>query len=124
MAQTKIRIAKATYNFAIDGGAISTITPKSGAVIPNGAEVLRAWTDVTTPMTSAGSATLALQIASTTPVVIKTATAFDSADYTGQDIQRAATVIGKTNSAGAITCTIATAALTAGVVEVFVEYVI
>lgn len=123
MAQSKIKLAKATYNFSVDGGAIGTITPKAGAVIPNGAQVLRAWTDVTSNMTSGGSATVAIQVACTTPVVIKTATAFNSADYTGQDFQRAATVLGKTDSAGPITLTVATAALTAGVVNVYVEYV-
>lgn len=124
MAQSKIKIAKATYNFAVDGGAVSTISPKAGAIVPKGAQVLRAWTDVTTNMTSGGSATVALAVASTTPIAIKAATAFDDAAYTGQDIHLAATAINKTDSAGAITFTVATAALTAGVVSVFVEYVV
>jgi hypothetical protein len=124
MAQSKIKIAKATYNFSIDGGATGIVTPKAGATVPAGAIVLRAWTDVTTPMTSGGAATVALDIAAGTPIVIKAATAYGDAAYTGLDIHLAATVINKTTSAGAITFTIAGDTLTAGIVNIFVEYVV
>ena len=120
--QRKPYIAKATYDFATEGGAVLVHTPAINEVIPQGAIILRTWTDVVTAMTSGGAATVALDINCTTPVVIKAATAYNDAVYTDVDVH--STTATKTDSEGRITFTIADAALTAGKVHIFVEYIL
>jgi len=119
MPQVKRIVAKATYSFTVDGGAVSTITPATNQLVPKNAIITRAWTDVRTSMTSGGSATVALAVGG---VTIKSATAFDNAAYTGLDDQ--VTAPAKTSSSGYITFTVATAALTAGIVDIYVEYIL
>ena len=118
MANAKRVIVKATYSFATDGGAVSTITPAVNALVPKNAIITQAWTDARTSMTSGGSATVALACGG---VTIKSATAFDNAAYVG--IDNHITSGAKTSAAGYITFTVATAALTAGVVDIYVEYI-
>lgn len=119
MAQAKRVVAKATYSFAVDGGAVGTITPVTNHLVPKNAIITRAWTDARTSMTSGGSATVALACGG---VTIKSATAFDNSAYVGLDDQ--VTAPAKTNAAGYITFTVATAALTAGIVDIYVEYIV
>lgn len=57
-------VGKMTYSFAIDGGAVGTITPATTCVIPNGAIVWQAVTNVVTPPTSGGACTFAVQLQS------------------------------------------------------------
>jgi len=53
------RIARATYDFAVDGGAISTIG--SGVTLPDNAIITKCWFDVSTTLTSAtDAATIAI----------------------------------------------------------------
>jgi hypothetical protein len=118
MAQVKKVIAKATYDFATDGGAVGAITPAINAQIPDNAIITSAWTDVRTNMTSGGSATVALAAGG---VTIKAATAFDDGAYTGLDMH-INNAPAKCSASGNITFTVATAALTAGVVDIYVEY--
>lgn len=99
---------------------MGTITPAINELVPQGAIVVRAWTDVETAMTSGGSATVALAVGSSTPIALKSATAFDDAAYTGVDSH--SVTAAKTDSEGRITFTVATAALTAGKVHIYVEY--
>lgn len=120
--QRKSYIAKATYSFAVDGGAVGAIIPATSELVPQGAIVTRAWTDVRTAMTSGGSATVALSVASATPITLKSATAFDDAAYTGVDSH--SVTAAKTDSEGRITFTVAVAALTAGIVDIYVEYLL
>jgi len=118
MAYAKQVVVKATYSFATDGGAVSTITPAINSLVPKNAIITKAWTDVRTNMTSGGSATVALACGG---VTIKSATAYNDAAYTG--IDNHVTSGAKTSSAGYITFAVATAALTAGVVDIYVEYI-
>jgi len=71
-------------------------------------------------MTSGGSATLALTAGG---VTLKAATAFDNGAFDDEDVTEH-TVVDKTTSSTGIQFTIATATLTGGVVEVYVEYYI
>tara|TARA_R110002012_G_scaffold197044_1_gene365562 strand:+ start:19 stop:396 length:378 start_codon:yes stop_codon:yes gene_type:complete len=118
MAHPKLITAHAKYDFAVDAGAASTIVPANSAIIPDNAIIVRCYSVVTTAMTSGGSATLAL---TTGGVTLKAATAFDNGAFDDEDVTEH-TVVDKTTSSTGIQFVIATAALTAGVVEVFVEY--
>ena len=118
MANPKLMTAHARYDFAVDGGAVSTIVPSNSAIIPDNAVIVRCYSLVTTAMTSGGSATLALSAGG---VTLKAATAFDNGAFDDEDVTEH-TVTDKTTSSTGIQFTIAVAALTAGVVEVYVEY--
>jgi len=118
MPQPKKIVVKATYDFDVDGGAQGAITLNSNGVVPKGAIITSAFTDVRTAMTSGGSATVALAVGG---VTIKGATAFDDAAYTGLDAHITAPV--QASSTGQIVATVATADLTAGVFDVYVEYI-
>jgi len=118
------RIAKATYSFATDGGAISTITPSISDIIPANAIITAVYTDVTTTVTSGGSATVAVNAGATVIVTAATLSTlvWNSTAKTKQTLAASATAI-KPSAAGRITLTVAVAALTAGVVNVYVEYI-
>ena len=118
MANPKLTTAHARYDFAVDGGAISTIVPSNSAIIPDNAVIVRCYSVVTTAMASGGSATLALSAGG---VTLKAATAFDNGAFDDEDVTEHA-VTDKTTSGTGIQFTIATATLTAGVVDVYVEY--
>lgn len=118
MGHPKLMTAHAKYDFAVDGGATSTIVPSNSAIIPDNAIIVRCFSVVTTAMTSGGSATLALTSGG---VTLKAATAFDNGAFDDEDVTEH-TVVDKTTSATGIQFVIATAALTAGVVDVYVEY--
>tara|TARA_R100000234_G_C4994521_1_gene177187 strand:+ start:1443 stop:1820 length:378 start_codon:yes stop_codon:yes gene_type:complete len=118
MANPKLMTAHAKYDFAVDGGGTGTIVPSNSAIIPDNAVIVRCYSLVTTAMTSGGSATLALTAGG---VTLKAATAFDNGAFDDEDVTEH-TVTDKTTSSTGIQFVIATAALTAGVVEVYVEY--
>jgi hypothetical protein len=59
----RFKIWRGSYSFAVDGGAISTITLRSDdGAIPTGAVVMGGFLDVTTLLTSGGAATVAVQV--------------------------------------------------------------
>lgn len=116
----------ATYDFAVLGGAVSTVNLKgiygSNVVIPKGAIVTSCIIDVITALTSGGLATVALGTGQAGND-LKAALAFDSytALVAGVPVGSAATSI-KMTADRTMTATIATAALTAGKINVLVEY--
>jgi hypothetical protein len=120
MANPKLMTAHAKYDFAVDGGAASTIIPDNSAIIPNNSIITDVYHVTTTALTSGGSATLALTAGG---VTLNAAVAFDNADYADEAVILNA-VNDKTTSATGIQFVIATAALTAGVVDCYVEYYI
>lgn len=118
----RIKVAKITYNFAVDGGTASTITPAKTESLPAGAIVLRVFSNERTPFTSSGSATVLLQCGST---ALTSALAYDTG-FTGAGdthaLASSAEAIELT-AKGDLKVTIGTAALTAGVCDFYVEYV-
>ena len=118
MAHPKLITAHAKYDFAVDAGAASTIVPANSAIIPDNAVITNVFHSTTTAITSGGSATLAL---TTGGVTLNAAVAFDNADYADESVIANA-VNDKTTSSTGIQFVIATAALTAGVVDVYVQY--
>jgi hypothetical protein len=124
---------KFIYDFAVDGGSHSAsnqglagngagvITPADADItIPENAIITDCITYVTTAMTSGGSATVAIGVGGAALVA---ATAFNDGVFDDEDVTHTV-VADKTTSAGRPTITVATAALTAGVIEVIIEYYI
>ena len=122
---------KFVYDFAVDGGSHSAsnqgltgngagvITPADADItIPENAIITDCITYVSTAMTSGGSATVAIGCGGAALVA---ATAFDNGVFDDEDVTHTV-VADKTTAAGRPTITVATAALTAGVVEVIIEY--
>lgn len=115
--KTCVRVDSALYNFSEDGGAVSTID--LGRQIPAGAVVTSVWLDCTTTATSGGSATVTVNCGS---VALTTATAVASLTGTlAATLASSATAI-KITTAGNIKAVVAVAALTAGVVRIYVQY--
>ena len=132
MATFRPKVAKCKYSFAIDGGAVSTITPSlTNSTIPVGAVITDVKVNVTTTVTGGGGATIALTAGG---VTIKAAETIANCVYNGTglvDVIRAGNA-GSTGTAkyipivataaAPIKVVVATAALTAGIFEVFVTY--
>ena len=119
-----LRAAKAIYSFATDGGAISTITPNGTVALPANAVIVGATVNSTTAVLSAGAATVSIGTSagsSATSILAATAKATLAANALVNGVPVFATPV-KLTAAGNITFTIATAALTAGVIEVVVYY--
>lgn len=122
-----IRMAHATYNFAVDGGVIGAITPATNFTLPKNAVVTNVAINSTTALTSGGSATIALGFTSgagAASLLAATAVASYSANAFLQGIpvpQTASTWL-KLSAPGQAQITVATAALTAGVIELYVWY--
>jgi len=129
MAKNYPRWAHARYENAVLGGAISTITlsdPYGRNFLPQGAIILGGTIDIIVQPVGA-SATIALGTsAGSSTTSLKGATAIASWTV-GQlalvPIFTAATYV-KLTAAGSITTTIATTALTAGIFEVHLLYVV
>lgn len=122
----QIGMARALYSFAVDGGAVGAITPATTAVIPANAIVFGGFLNPTTALTSGGSATIAVgTTAGSSATAIKAATAV--ASYTIDAIMATVPVFTaasafKMSAAGSINITVATAALTAGIMEITLFY--
>ncbi|MFI7072057.1 hypothetical protein [Micromonospora sediminicola] len=123
-----IKTAQGEYDFARDGGAVSTIQLRGGpgdAVgneVPAGAVILGGYVEVDTAVTSGGAATVAVNsegaadiLAATAPAGLTVGRKSIIPAFTG------ATTI-KTTAARRLNITIATAALTAGKFRVVVFY--
>lgn len=119
-----LQVAYAKYDFAVNGGVQGTIAPAS-SLIPDNAILVGGTINSTAAVTSLGSATVAIGTsAGSSTTSIKTATA--KASYSLDAILNAVPVFAtpvKMTAAGTITFTIATADLTAGVIEVWIYYV-
>lgn len=119
--------AKMTYNFAVDGGAVSTITPANSPTIPINAIILGGTIDITTTLTSGGAATIALGLGSGAQAAALKAALAVASWTAGQlaliPVFTAATYY-KATAAARLTLTVATAALTAGRFDVNLVYLI
>ncbi len=121
-----LKVARAKYSFAVDGGAQGLITPATTAVIPDNAIILGGMLNSTTALTSGGSATIAVGTSagsSASSIKAATAVASYSADalLAVVPLWTAATAV-KLTAAGSITITVATADLTAGILEITLFY--
>jgi len=123
---TGLRVARAKYSFAVDGGAQGLITPADSDTIPDNAIIVGGQINSTTAVTSDGSATVAIGTsAGSSATAIKGATG--KASYSADALLNAVPTFAaglKLTAAGTITFTIGAADLTAGVIEVWVFYVV
>lgn len=118
------RSAVATYSFATHGGAVGDIALTSDT-IPSGAVILDAYLNVTTALTSGGSATVAIKVEGAAD--INAADAISGAPWSTTGVKRAdftaTTAPVVTTAARQIVATVGTAALTAGAFTVVVEFI-
>lgn len=118
------KTAVGLYDFATDGGAVGDITLR-GDTIPSGAVILDAYIKVSTALTSGGAATVAIKTESAAD--INAADAISGAPWSTTGTKRgdftATTAPVTTTAARSIVATVATAALTAGVFTVVVEFI-
>jgi hypothetical protein len=121
------------YDFAVSGGATTgtkLLLDDQGnpATLPKGAIVTNVTADAITSVTSSGSGTLGLQLLTSSDLASAIAkTALAAGDFAaGVPVGTAATWVGPVTAVGGtqMQAIIATAALTAGKVKFFVEYVI
>lgn len=120
-------VLKCVYDFSVQGGAIGTIklVDDTGqqAVLPIGALITQVYTDVVTALTTSASGTLSLGANTTVDLLAATAAATFSGTQAGIATGTAATMV-KLTAARNIVAAIATGALTAGKLNVFVEFVL
>jgi len=117
------------YDFAVDGGAISTIALRAGAgshgPIPNAAVILGGYLEVLTGFTTGSAATAALTVESANDIVA--ATVVSGAPYSTTGIKSivpvftGATMI-KTTAARSPSIVIATGTITAGKARLVLVY--
>lgn len=120
----KVQTVRGVYDFAVDGGAVGSIDISTD--IPAGAVILGGYARVITAPTSGGAGTLAISVEGAGDIVAAAAVSGAPWSTTGYKsivpAHTGATAV-LTTVARKIKAVIATAALTAGKVEVFLEYV-
>lgn len=124
-----IKTASGEYDFAVDGGAVSTITLRSSNSLGNavgiGSVILGGYIEVDTLVTSGGAATMGVNSEAAGDLLAATVVSGAPWSTTGRKsiipVFTGATTV-KTTAARALTVTIATAALTAGKFRVVVFY--
>lgn len=116
------RIARATYDFSVDGGAVGDIA--LGVTIPDNAIITNVIIDIITGMTSAGgSGTIALKSEGAGDLLAAVDADTLSGLVAGIPVGTAATSIKMTDDRE-LTATVAVEDLTAGKFVVFVEYML
>ncbi len=128
LTDKKIQVMKAKWDFAVQGGAVSTINLKDvdgkDAVLPNKAVIRQVIIDrITAPTSAGGAGTIALNANSAGDLLVAVDADTLSAIHAGVPVGTAATAV-KTTAQRTLTAAIATEALTAGKIIVFVEYYI
>lgn len=126
-----LKEATGEYDFAVDGGAVSTITLRGalsysvGNDIPIGSVIESGYIEVDTVPTSGGSATIAVSAEGAGDLVTAAAISGTPWSSTGRKsiipVATGATSV-KTTAARQLTIAIATAALTAGKFRVVIHY--
>jgi len=124
-----LRVAHATYSFAVDGGgAPGLITPASNATIPINAVIYNCSINSTTAVLAAGGAATVSVGTSAGSSATSLLGATNKTSFTtnafvqGTPVPQTASTWVKMTAAGSITLTSATNALTQGIVEIYVFY--
>lgn len=110
---------KVTYDFAVDGGAVGTL--ELPFKLPLGAIVYGGLVDVDTAPTSGGSATIALGLNTNTDLLAATAIASVTGRVATVPVWTAASAV-KLTAERKLKITIAVAALTAGKMDIYLNY--
>lgn len=118
---------RCTYDFAVQGGAVGTVDlvdpDGNDATLPDNAIITRVFIDEVTNVTSGGAATIAIGANTTTDLLGATAIASFTGIIAGVPDDAVGNMV-KLTADRTLTATIATAAVTAGKLEIFVEYVL
>ncbi len=122
-----LQSAVASYSFASEGGAVSTIALTGSTFIPSGAVIVGGYIDVTTALTSGGAATVAVQVEAANDITTAVAVASWTAGRKNilPALTSGALTAGthvKTTAARDVSIVVATAALTAGAFSVVLIY--
>lgn len=122
---TRKGVAYFEYDYSRHGGAVGDIEVE-GDEIPKGAIITSGLHHVVTAVTSAGSATVAVQALSSEDLLAATAKGSLSEDALVDTVPdgTASNMIRVTSNITALTYTVAVAALTAGKIVTAVEYVV
>lgn len=120
-----VRVLRADYSLAADGGAVGTINLLPAGTIPSGAIILGGWLEVTTALTSGGAATVSVEVEAAGDVIAAAAVGGAPWSTTGRKntvpaFTGASSVA--TTAARTVTATVAVAALTAGAFRVYLVY--
>lgn len=122
-----LQVVRGRYDFAVDGGAISTIDLTSQAQIPANAVILGGFVEVDTLLTSSGAATVGVNVETAGDIVAPTTVAGAPWSTTGRKsiipVFTGATTV-KTTVARKITATIAAVTVTAGAFDVVLFYTV
>ncbi len=119
-----LRVARAKYDFAVDGGVVGAITPVSNAVLLDNAVIVGGTVNSTTAITSLGAATVSIgTVAGSGAASLLAATpkASLSLDALLNAVPVFATPL-KLTAESKINITVGTADLTAGVIEITLLY--
>ncbi len=121
----RLKTVRGEYDFAVDGGAVSTIVLRGDNVVPAGAVILGGYLEVDTAVTSGGAATLGVNSEAAGDLVAATVVSGAPWSTTGRKsitpVFTGATTV-KTTAARSLAVTVAVAALTAGKFRVVVVY--
>jgi hypothetical protein len=120
-------VARITYDFAVDGGAVGTITPSKSPALPIKACVTGGWVEIITPFTSGADATIAMRVESANDISIDGSFGSASALSAGLYGTPGVFVLDSTRSLTSVAgrqfkLTIGVAALTAGKAVFVLEY--
>ncbi|MEU6674764.1 hypothetical protein [Streptomyces sp. NPDC046925] len=123
----RAKYARAFYDFAVDGGAIGTITMR-GDTIPSGAILLDAFVEVTTAFTPTTTTTVALTVQSAGDLRAAALTNASPAVISTTGVKRllvdaSDADLVKATAERSISLVVAAGAVTAGVCSVVVAYV-
>jgi hypothetical protein len=124
----RVKVVRAKYDFAVEGGAISTIGLLGQTAIPSGVVIVDGYVDITTQCTGAG-ASIAIQVEAANDII--TAVAIASWTVGRKNILpgltpgalTANTAVVKTTAARDVSIVISGGAVTAGVFNVVLRYV-
>lgn len=121
----KAHVVKGTWDFADQGGAVGTFNlhdiDGNNIVLPLGAIIKQVWTKEVTNVTTSASGTLSLGAATTVDLLAATAAATFAGVQDGIPTGSGANMIALA-AAATLTGSIATGAMTAGKIDVYVEF--
>jgi hypothetical protein len=124
------RVCHFSYSFAVDGGAVGAITPASNCTLPINSVITNISLNSTTALLAAGgAATISVGTtagsSATSMLAATNKTSFSTNAFVqGIPVPQTASTWVKMTAAGSMNITVATNALTAGVLEGFVFYVV
>lgn len=119
-------LVRVTWDYTVDGGAVGTISPSRGAVLPASAIITRAWFNtLTTLVAGSGTPTIAWNSEGAGDIYAAATYAnFTAANFVAGIEDGTTTHSLKMLADRTVKMTIASASVTAGKIDLFIEYVL